>query len=169
MARANFKLIKAIRKSANKIKNGTDYHWGHMGGCNCGHLAQELTTFTKREIHEYAMRKSGDWTDQVQDYCTSSQMPMDEIISSMMESGLERKDMIELERLQNKEVRRSMGSRGITLSHNKKDHVIDYMLAWANLLESQLIEKIQLPQHLLDIEKPKVLFNQKNILAKQAH
>lgn len=149
MARANFKLINAIKKAANKIENGTDYQWGHMGGCNCGHLAQELTPYSKREIHEYAMRKSGDWTDQVQDYCSTSQMPMDEIIASMMESGLERKDMIELERLKNHEVRLFMGKRGINLSHNKKQDVVDYMKAWAEMLEMKLIENIHLPDQLL--------------------
>jgi hypothetical protein len=155
MARANFKLINAIKKAAHKIENGTDYQWGHMGGCNCGHLAQELTTFTKREIHEYAMRKSGDWTDQVQDYCSSSQMPMDEIISTMMESGLERRDMIELERLNNHEVRLFMGEVGKSLSHNSKRDVVKYMKAWAEMLEIGLVENIQLPDHLFSQSKIK--------------
>ncbi|GAA5023252.1 hypothetical protein GCM10011506_05970 [Marivirga lumbricoides] len=149
MARANFKLIKAIKVAAEKIKSGTDYQWGHMGGCNCGHLAQELTNYSKREIHEYAMRKSGDWTDQVQDYCSTSQMPMDEIISSMMESGLERKDMIELERLGNHDVRVYMGEHGKSLSHNKKEDVVAYMLSWAEMLENELVESIKLPANLL--------------------
>lgn len=149
MARANIKLIKAIRTAAHQIKNGSNYQWGHMGGCNCGHLAQELTTYSKREIHEYAMRKSGDWTDQVADYCSTSAMPMDEIISSMMSSGLERKDMIELERLKNHEVRRYMGESGINLRHNKKEDVVSYMLAWADLLEEQMLAKIELPKELM--------------------
>lgn len=153
MARANFKLINAIRKAANKIENGSDYQWGHMGGCNCGHLAQELTPFTKREIHEYAMRKSGDWTDQVQDYCSTSQMPMDEIISTMMESGLERKDMVELERLKNHEVRLFMGEIGKSLSHNKKQDVVNYMKAWAEMLEIKMLENIHLPKQLMSQTK----------------
>ncbi len=149
MARANFKLINAIREAASKIETGSDYQWGHMGGCNCGHLAQELTPFTKREIHEYAMRRSGDWTDQVQDFCSTSQMPMDEVIATMMESGLERKDMVELERLKNHEVRLFMGEKGKTLSHNIKQDVVDYMKAWAVMLELQLIDDIQLPKQLM--------------------
>lgn len=145
MARPNIKLIKAIRTAARKIQEGTHYQWGHMGGCNCGHLAQELTPYSKREIHEYAMRKSGDWTDQVEDYCGTTEMPMDEIISSMMDSGLERKDMIDLERLKNQEVRRYMGERGVKLYHNNKEDVVDYMLVWADLLEEKLLNKINLP------------------------
>jgi len=146
MARPNIKLIKAIRTAAKKINKGTHYQWGHMGGCNCGHLAQELTPCSKREIHEYAMRKSGDWTDQVEDYCNTSAMPMDEIISSMMDSGLERKDMIDLERLKNQEVRKFMGTAGEKLYHNSKKNVVDYMIAWADLLEEQLLSDIKLPQ-----------------------
>ncbi|SMG29500.1 hypothetical protein SAMN05661096_01854 [Marivirga sericea] len=148
MARPNIKLIKAIKTAARKIQEGTHYQWGHMGGCNCGHLAQELTPYSKREIHEYAMRKSGDWTDQVEDYCSTSAMPMDEIISSMMDSGLERKDMMELERLRNQEVRRCMGKAGMTLSHNSKEDVVDYMFAWAELLEEKLLADIKLPENM---------------------
>jgi hypothetical protein len=156
MARANIKLIKAIRTAARKIQEGTHYQWGHMGGCNCGHLAQELTPYSKREIHEYAMRKSGDWTDQVEDYCSTSAMPMDEIISSMMDSGLERADMIDLERLKNQEVRRYMGARGVKLYHNSKEDVVDYMLAWANLLEEKLLANIKLPES-IEFEKETAL------------
>jgi hypothetical protein len=146
MARANIKLIDAIRKAAKKIEDGSNYQWGHMGGCNCGHLAQELTQFSKREIHEYAMRKSGDWTEQVNDFCGITEMPMDEIISSMMESGLERNDMIELERLKNNEVRKVLGEKGIQLRHNVKEDVVLYMKAWADLLEEELLDKVKLPQ-----------------------
>lgn len=148
--------MKAIRTAAKKIQEGTHYQWGHMGGCNCGHLAQELTPYSKREIHEYAMRKSGDWTDQVEDYCSTSAMPMDEIISSMMDSGLERKDMIDLERLKNQEVRRFMGERGIKLSHNIKQDVVDYMFAWADLLEEKLLSNIKLPES-MEFEKETAL------------
>lgn len=148
MARASIKLIQAIKQAANKIETGDNYQWGHMGACNCGHLAQELTTYSKREIHEYAMRKSGDWTDQVTDFCATSAMPMDEIISSMMESGLERKDMIELERLKNQEVRRALGEKGKILNHNIKTDVVLYMRTWATLLEEQLISQVKLPANI---------------------
>jgi hypothetical protein len=148
MARANIKLIQAIKAAAAKINSEGTYQWGHMGACNCGHLAQQLTPYSKREIHEYAMRKSGDWTDQVVDYCTSSAMPMDEIISSMMEAGLERKDMIELERLTNHEVRRYLGEKGNRLNHNVKEDVVLYMRTWAQLLEEQFISTVTLPKEI---------------------
>ena len=148
MARANLKLIQAIKVAAEKIESGENYQWGHMGACNCGHLAQELTTYSKREIHEYAMRKSGDWTDQVNDFCGNTALPMDEIISSMMTAGLERNDMIELERLKNQEVRRALGKRGNTLNHNVKNDVVLYMRTWAELLEQELIDQVELPANI---------------------
>ncbi len=157
MARANLTLIEAIKIAANKIEQGENYQWGHMGGCNCGHLAQELTPFSKREIHEYAMRKSGDWTDQVNDYCGMTDMPMDEIISSMMEAGLERQDMIELERLNNSEVRKALGVKGINLKHNIKADVVLYMRAWAAILEEKLVEQIALPKNLFSQRKTSTL------------
>lgn len=146
MAKASITLIKAIRAAASKIDKGTNYQWGHMGGCNCGHLAQELTTFSKREIHEYAMRKSGDWTDQVQDYCVGSQLPMDVIISTMMEKGLSREDLVDLERLKNQEVRRYIGKEGESLSHNRKEDVVTYMYAWAEMMENELVEKVDIKE-----------------------
>ena len=103
------------------------------------------------------MRKSGDWTDQVEDFCSTSAMPMDEIISSMMDSGLERKDMIDLERLKNQEVRRFMGERGVKLYHNSKEDVVDYMFAWADLLEEKLLASIKLPVNIEEFEKETVL------------
>jgi hypothetical protein len=144
MARANIQLIDAIRTAARKIEEGNLYQWGHMGACNCGHLAQELTPFSKKEIHEYALRKYGDWTDQVRDYCPTSGIPMDEIISTMLTSGLSLEDLIDLERLKNKAVLQRMGVN--MLNHNKKEDVVNYMLTWADLLEDQLLNRIDISE-----------------------
>jgi peroxiredoxin family protein len=83
-------------------------------------------------------------------------MPMDEIISSMMDSGLERKDMMDLERLKNQEVRRYMGRRGMKLFHNSKEDVVDYMIAWAEFLEEKLLAEIKLPEN-MEFEKETAL------------
>ena len=55
MARPNLDLIAALRRTARKINDGAPYQWGHMGSCNCGNLAQELTKLTKAEIHAHAL------------------------------------------------------------------------------------------------------------------
>ena len=76
MARASINLIQALRRTANNLLSGSKYQWGHMGACNCGNLAQELTSLTKKEIHDYAMRGHGDWSEQVDAFCPTSTMPM---------------------------------------------------------------------------------------------
>jgi len=60
MAQAKTEIIDALRRTADKLKNGSQYMWGHMGSCNCGNLAQEVTKRTKAEIHAYAMQGHGD-------------------------------------------------------------------------------------------------------------
>ena len=47
MARPSRRLIDALRATARRLEDGARYEWGHMGRCNCGHLAQTLTTYTR--------------------------------------------------------------------------------------------------------------------------
>jgi glutaredoxin-related protein len=69
MEKPSLPLIMAIRSAAVKLESSTIYQWGHMGACNCGFLAQEVTKLTKEEIHARAMMRHGDWTEQLNDYC----------------------------------------------------------------------------------------------------
>lgn len=145
MARPTPELIHALRQTARKLAHGAPYQWGHMGGCNCGNLAQELTKLTKDQIHRYAMQRHGDWNEQAEDYCSTSQMPIDLLINEMLTAGLQLEDLKHLERLDDRQVlhRFPIGKR--FLKHNKRDDVIAYMNAWADLLEEQLLTKITLP------------------------
>src|SRR5260221_4761026 len=68
MARASLPLIRAIRTAAKKLEASSQYQWGHMGACNCGFLAQEVTRLSKDEIHRRAMLGQGDWSEQLNDY-----------------------------------------------------------------------------------------------------
>lgn len=138
MARANKKLIDALRITADKLEKGAPYQWGHMGSCNCGNLAQELTRFDKKEIHAYAMRRKGDWSEQAEDYCPESGYPMDVLISELMLNGLQLEDLRNLERLSDRDVLRTLPNYGMFLRHNNRDDVVLYMRAWANLLEGQI-------------------------------
>lgn len=72
MARPNPELIAAIEKTIFKLSKGAPYQWVHMGACNCGNLAQELTKLSKAEIHSYAMQRYGDWSDQILEFCPTS-------------------------------------------------------------------------------------------------
>jgi hypothetical protein len=112
-----------------------------MGACNCGNLAQELTSLSKGEIHEYAMRGRGDWSEQVNSFCPTSAFPMDLLISELIGHGLSLEDLIHLERLTDQEVLAQIPLPiRHNLQHNRKDHVATYMEAWAFLLSEKLPE-----------------------------
>lgn len=145
MAKANLELITAIRNAAHNLHISSDYQWGHMGSCNCGYLAQELTRLTKAEIHQRAMQKYGDWNEQLNDYCPKSGLPMDELISCMLDAGLDSTDLKHLERLSDPFVLRSIPFEHRWLIHNKKSDVVFYMNKWADLLEEEIIDCIKLP------------------------
>lgn len=148
MAQASIKLVEAVRKTALKLAEGSQYQWGHMGSCNCGNLAQELTTFTKIQIHEYALRtRSGDWSEQVEAYCPNSQLPMDMVIDAMLEAGLTRQDLQHIERLSDPEILASFPlQERNALRHNRREDAVKYFQAWAKLLEEQLLAEIDIQQ-----------------------
>jgi len=145
MARPTPELIESLRRTAHKLRTGSPYQWGHMGGCNCGNLAQELTKLTRDDIHRYAMQRYGDWNEQVEDYCSTSRLPIDLIISEMLTAGLTIEDLKHLEKLDDPSVlnRLPIGER--FLKHNVRDDVVRYMTEWADMLEEQLLKRIVLP------------------------
>jgi hypothetical protein len=142
MALANPELIAAIEKTVFKLSNGSSYQWGHMGSCNCGNLAQELTKLERAEIHRYAMERYGDWNEQLVEFCPTSGYPMDLMISKMMEFGLTIEDLAHLERLSDPKILSAMPvDRRNSISKNSKNDVIYYMKTWAGeLRKTWLIE-----------------------------
>ena len=150
MARPHPELIGALRRTAKKLQTGAPYQWGHMGSCNCGNLAQELTHYSKADIHRFAMRNSGDWTEQVNDYCSTSQLPMDLLISDLLTKGLSIEDLQNLERLKDPEVLQRLPKEHRYPKHNVRDDVVRYLNAWADLLEEKYLESTPLPQEALE-------------------
>jgi hypothetical protein len=143
MANPSLKIIEALRKTAIQLENGNRYEWGHMGSCNCGNLAQTITNFSRAEIQKYALEKRGDWSEQLIDYCPTSGLPMDLIIEKMMDFGFTRQDLRHLEWLSDTDILNMM--QVPFLNRNLKSDTISYLKSWANLLEDQLIDKIELP------------------------
>lgn len=152
MAKATPILIEAIRNTAKKLETGAPYQWGHMGSCNCGNLAQEITDMSNKEIHEYAMRRHGDWQEQIIDYCPTSGLPMDFLISKLLEAGLTTIDLQNLERLSDKKVLDRLKTTKKYLKHNLRDDVILYLKAWSDLLEEEISSQIKIE---IPIEKTK--------------
>ena len=146
MARNISSVIEVLRTTALELGRSTDYQWGHMGSCNCGYLAQQVTHLTKKQIHSYAMQRYGDWNEQLNDYCPSSGLPMDELISEMLNFGFDRDELKDLERLSDKRILNSLPPNERTLSLNIKTDVIKYLNAWASLLESEYLEEVNLTE-----------------------
>ena len=144
MAKASVELIEILRKTAQSIERSSLYQWGHMGCCNCGFLAQQITHLRKDEIHSAAMLGHGDWTEQLNDYCSTSGLPMDNLISDMVAIGLDPTDLKNLERLSDTKILNCLIAEERNLQHNVKSDVAKYMRTWANLLEEELISQISL-------------------------
>jgi hypothetical protein len=116
-----------------------------MGSCNCGFIAQEVTSLTKEEIHRHAMLRHGDWSEQLNDYCPSSGQPMDDMISELIAFGFDTSDLKHLERLSDPEILNKIPDK--TLLFNVKDDVVRYLFCWAGIIESQLLKDVVLPSY----------------------
>ena len=143
MAIPSLKIIDALRKTAKQLENGNRYEWGHMGSCNCGNLAQTVTSFSKAEIQKYALQKTGDWSEQLVDYCPTSGLPMDLIIEKMLDFGFTRQDLRHLEWLSDADILNKIGVS--YLNRNLKSDTILYLQSWANLVEDKLLANVKLP------------------------
>jgi hypothetical protein len=137
-------IIQTLRNAAQKINQSPSYQWGHMGLCNCGFLAQEITSLTKEEIHRRAMQRHGDWTEQLNDYCPASGLPMDDLITELIDLGFTRQELQHLEKLSDNEVLKGIPFSERNLKHNVKEDVVRYLHTWANGLEETLLEKIKI-------------------------
>lgn len=153
MAKANPELIAAMRRAANKIVKEDKYQWGHMGHCNCGHLAQELTQLSSSDIHRIAMQRSGDWNDQCEDYCENSQMPIDILISELLSKGLSIEELMKLEKLSDKVILDRLPKNQNYLERNNKYHVALYLNTWAQILEEDFLSSSDINSIALELRQ----------------
>jgi len=119
---------------------------GTHGKLYCGNLAQVITNLDKAEIHKSAMRKHGDWNDQLIDYCPTSGLPIDHIIDEMLAFGFSTADLAHLEKLSDPKILRSLPADKKYLKHNLKSDVLIYLKTWGNILEEELISKISIEE-----------------------
>ncbi|MBT9394649.1 hypothetical protein KLP40_15870 [Hymenobacter sp. NST-14] len=155
MAQRTLPVIQALRTTAQRLLAQAPYQWGHMGSCNCGHLAQTVTRLTKAEIHSRAMQRYGDWERQLIDYCPTSGLPIDATIDEMLALGFTRADLTHLERLSDPAIRATIPfERRNALRHNQRDDVVLYLRAWADLLETELLAGIELPRLTASVAVP---------------
>ena len=142
MAHASSEIIDLLRNTAKKIEGSDTYQWGHMGLCNCGFLAQEVTHYSKVEIHQRAMQRHGDWSEQLNDYCPTSGLPMDDLISELIAFGFESDDLKNLEKLSDRTILSHLPFKDRDLKYNSKKDVVKYLNTWATTLEDDFLKKI---------------------------
>ena len=133
-------LITSLRKTVVRLRSNSRYEWGHMGFCNCGHLAQTLTDRSPKEIHQSAMVREGDWLDQVREYCPTSGLLIDDVIGELIAAGLTTADIGNLERLRDPKVLERIPDR-THLIRNNRDDLILYLETWGDLLESEIAKE----------------------------
>lgn len=138
MAYANVELVRALRLTAARLREGAGYQWGHLGMCNCGHLAQTLTGLGKAEIHAAALVRGGEWEDRVREYCPTSGQAIDDIIRTMLDHGLDPSDLADLEDLRDERILRRLPSGRRHLQRNQRDDVVEYLETWARVLDEEL-------------------------------
>lgn len=142
MPSSNPILINALRSTAQNLASGAKYEWGHMGRCNCGHLVQNLTNMSDREIVDSIDNRMEEWTEHARDYCTSTGSKVDYIFDTMQGFGFDSQDMINLEYLADKRILKRISNSNTPqyLRNNKVEDVILYMETMADLLESELAD-----------------------------
>ncbi|MEM9399596.1 MAG: hypothetical protein AAF984_05260 [Verrucomicrobiota bacterium] len=139
MAKPNQQLIEKLREAAERIESGCDYNWGNVGRCNCGHLAQCISSLSSAEIYQRAnFQILEEWTEYAQGYCPQSGAPMDLIIDTMLEIGLELSDISHLEYLSDVKILQALPGGFRHLRRGQRPDVAIYMRTWAGLLEGKL-------------------------------
>lgn len=137
MARATIELVHALRKTAQRLEQGSRYRWSHFGQCNCGHLAQTVTRLSSEQLQRMAYERGGDWGELSREYCPTTGLPLDHVFSQLFALGMTPDDVQRLERLSDTAVLREF-SRDELLHHNRRTDVVRYMRAWADVLERKL-------------------------------
>lgn len=140
MAKPSFTLIQALRDTADRLRNGAAYAWGHHGNCNCGNLIQVVSDLDEREIFQYAQQGAGEWTELSMAWCPNSAAPVDMVLQKLMDLGLTPTDVHHVEYLSDKKVLAHLPGGFRWLRRNQREDVVAYFEAYAQLLESRLLD-----------------------------
>jgi hypothetical protein len=145
-----FDLAVALEKASKELEASSTYQWGHMGSCNCGFLARQITGHSAEQIHSYSMQRSGDWADQLRDYCPTSNLPMDEVIYRMEKTGVSLADLGKLERLSEERILQRIPSHRKPLKYNSSSDAALYMKVWSEMIKEELLQEVELPLEILN-------------------
>ena len=148
MAHPTIALVNTLRQAASHLRNGAPYAWGNHGSCNCGHLLQVVTQLSKEEIVRHAQTISGEWTEIAEEYCGVTYAPAYLLISELEKLGLTPTDIHNLEYLEDRTVLQNLLGGFRWLKRNAREDVIVYFETMAEMLEEQLLQKIEIPSFL---------------------
>lgn len=148
MAHPNVVLIEGLRKAAAQLRGGAFYEWGNHGACNCGNLLQAVTHLTKEEIQAYALTGIGEWTEIAETWCPVTDAPVNLLMSKLEQIGLTPSDIHHLEYLDNREILNRLPGGFKWLHRNQRADVILYFETYADLLEEQMLQQINLNKSL---------------------
>tara|TARA_B100000575_G_C22632846_1_gene391060 strand:- start:106 stop:552 length:447 start_codon:yes stop_codon:yes gene_type:complete len=130
-------LIDALRATSKRLENeDVQYQWGHMGQCNAGHLIQTLTGMSSFEIVESVDFQLDEWSEHAVDYCSCTGNKVDDIFLSIEKHGLSHSDIVKLENLSDRKVLENLDGGFRYLERNRREHVVEYMRSFADLLEN---------------------------------
>ncbi|MFI5132454.1 MAG: hypothetical protein ACHQFX_20795 [Chitinophagales bacterium] len=158
MAKPSIELIEALRETGRRLRNGAHYSWGHHGACNCGNLLQVITKFTEGEILRYAHSGTGEWTELAEEYCATSNAPVNVVMLQLEQAGLTPSDIHHIEYLTDRAVLKCLPGGFRWLKRNVREDVILYFDAFANLLEEKLIASVELNMDDLIARKAQVVY-----------
>ena len=148
MAQANLLLIEVLRKTANRLRAGVSYSWGHHGACNCGNLVQVACNLSKEEIVTYAHTGRGEWTEIFEEKCAVTGAPLYLLMQKLEQLGLTPTDIHNIEYLEDREVLNQLPGGFRWLKRNVREEVIEYLEAMATMLEEKLLASIHLPKEI---------------------
>ena len=135
MARASQNIIQLLRTTAQSLEKSSNYAWGHVGCCNCGHLIQSVTDLSSSQIIRIAQQSYLDeWTEYANDYCPTTGSQVEDLILSLIKEGFDRSDIHHIEYLSDKKVLDALPGGFRYLRKNNKYDVALYMRTWAGLL-----------------------------------
>lgn len=131
-------LAHALRLTALRLEaDATPYRWTHQGHCNCGHLAQTLTELSAQQIHTAGLERPGDWSEHLRDYCPTSGLAIDGIITMMLEHGVNADELAHLERLSDPRTLASLPTHERHLDYRDRRDVVRYLRLWADRLATR--------------------------------
>jgi hypothetical protein len=95
---------------------------------------------------EYAQSNHGEWTEIAEEYCGVTYVPAYLLISKLEKLGLTPTDIHNLEYLEDRTVLENLPGGFRWLKRNVREDVIVYFETMAEMLEDDLLSKIELPK-----------------------